>query len=495
METISQDEIKYHPQSFADNSMRVFWWQEQIYRALRFKSATFFRKLFQDGVIQNLIDQDLLVESELTPLALDGYEMVIRHRKIPFVSYPDEWCAAMYKDAALVTIDLAIELAQWDLTLRDAHPWNVLYDIDKGKPVYVDWGSIAPIYSSTWSDYGLFCNFFLYPLLFMSYGQDRIARLLIAADEFGVLESDLSKLIGRSSLSGVRLKASLASRLKLFLGQNVQRLSNSHHQHFKRTLNWISSRISKNAHNLESTLESLEKKSHLNSLENVRRQVDSIILPAFQVKRLGHYDKSSLSVSPQDDWTIKQKNIHKILTELQPSSVLDIGSGTGWYSKLAALLGSKVVAFDIDESCITQLYHEARENNLPILPLIINFTKPTPARGLADRAGISAIDRFQCDLVLALGLVHHIALGLVNPIVGKQIVNFDQIAEGLALFSKQWVVVEFVPFEAQELEEWYLSSYPWYKLDNFINALRKQFRHVTTMPSHPEHCVLLLCQK
>jgi SAM-dependent methyltransferase len=495
MVTIPFREITYHPQSFAGSSVRVFWWKGEIYRGLSGEAATLFKKLFQDGVLQRLMEKGLLIESELTPLVLDGFEMVVRHKTIPFVSYPDEWCAAMYKMAALMTIDLATELAQWNLTLEDAHPWNAVFDIDTCKPVYVDYGSITPRHGSTWSDHDQFCGFYLYPLILMAHGQDRIARLLVPADELGVLEPDLSKLTGVSPPPRERVRYSIPGRLTYILRRVAQRLPNAYRQQLKRSADSVGTWFPIDARSLKSKFESLSQRSHLRSLEKLRRQVESVALPPLIHKRSDTCVQSSLSISPQSDWTAKQKNVHKVLTQLQPSSVLDIGSGDGWYSKLAALLGSRVVAFDIDQACVAQLYSDACENKLPVLPLVMDFTRPTPARGLSNRAGIAAVDRFRCDLVLALGLVHQIALGFVNPIVGKQFVNFEQIAEGLALFSKQWVLVEFVPIEAQGLEGRHQFYYPWYNLDGFISALRGSFRNVSIMPSQPEPCVLLLCQK
>jgi hypothetical protein len=38
-----------------------------------------------------------------------------------------------------------------------------------------------------------------------------------------------------------------------------------------------------------------------------------------------------------------------------------------------------------------------------------------------------------------------LALGLVHQIVFKRYLNFEQIGQGFALFSKRWLVVEFVP--------------------------------------------------
>jgi ribosomal protein L11 methylase PrmA len=57
----------------------------------------------------------------------------------------------------------------------------------------------------------------------------------------------------------------------------------------------------------------------------------------------------------------------EVLSQTKPRSVLDIGSHRGWYSKLAAKLGCKLVAFDSDSACIGKLYEEARAQKKVIL--------------------------------------------------------------------------------------------------------------------------------
>lgn len=478
-------EVKFHPHSFADNRIRLFRWNGQIYRGISAQLAPYFQKLFQDGIIGKVTEQGLLIESEVTHLGVNGYDMVVRHKYIPFIAYPNEWCAAMLKDAALNLIELGIELAQHNLTLADAHPWNLLFDIELCKPVFVDLGSISPIYDSTWAVYDEFCRFCLYPLILISSGQAQIARLLMC-EEQGVSKSYLLALTQGAAPTLANSKQSLFSQLELVLRQLVPK---SYRQQLKKTLISMGSLFRQQSSELKSDLdflENLKQKSHLEFFIKVKKDVESITLPCFKAEGLDD-DKKPISFSPEDGWTAKQLNLHKILTQLQPDSVLDIGSGTGWYSKLAAILGSKVVAFDTDEAQVTQLYYDGRENKLPILPLIMDFSKPTPSRGLSKHWAIAATKRLQCDMVLALAVVHQIVL--------ERRLNFDQIVKGLAQFSQRWVVVEFIPREDQEVVKEWSEKLFWYTLDNFYNALKKHFRSVTTMPSHPEPRVLLLCEK
>jgi SAM-dependent methyltransferase len=481
---IPYQEVKFHPHSFGDYHIRLFQWNEQLYRGICREGAPFFTKLFQDGVIQSLTEQGLLIESERDALTLDGYELVVRHRRLPFASYPNEWCAAMFKDAVLTLVDLAIALAKQGLTLGDAHPWNLLFDIDKGKPVFVDLGSIDFINDSTWRVYDEFCQFCLYPLLLMSCGQTRIARLLMCEDE-GVLKSDLLRLTLGSALAGASPNPSLFSRLESALRQQLPANSPQKFKKILREVGLLNRRSSKQISHAN-VLGNIREKSHLKFLENVRREVENISFPSPKVEKEVE-SELSLSLFLQDYWTARQQAIHKILSELKPATVLDIGSGSGWYSKLAASLGSKVVSLDIDESRITQLYAEACAQQLPILPLVMDFTKPTPARGLANHWAIAATERFPCEMVLALAVVDHLVL--------KQRLNFDQIVEGLAQFSKRWAVVEFIPREDPAISKLWSERVSWYTLDHFIDALQKRFGTIRVMPSSPESRVLLLCEK
>ena len=137
MDKIPHTEIVFNPHSMRDQEGRVFRWRGQIYRAISAAIAPMFKRLFRDGTIQRLVDLGLIVETELTAYSLDGYELVVHHRPIPFVSYPTEWCAGMLKDAALHTLDLVWELAACGLTLKDSHPWNILFDGNKPLRSYI----------------------------------------------------------------------------------------------------------------------------------------------------------------------------------------------------------------------------------------------------------------------------------------------------------------------------------------------------------------------
>ena len=463
---IPLQEVNFHAHSFADPGGRVFYWGDQLYRGIHAASMPFIKELFENGIISNLVEQGLLIGTELTDYTFDKYPLILRHRTVPFASYPQEWCPAMLRDAALTIIELAIALARHSLTLKDAHPWNLLFDTYK--PVYVDLGSIAPMDGvSTWPAYPEFCHFCLYPLLLMAQGHDRIARLLMCEDQ-GVLNSEVFKLaplvLPETMLwSGRRMMPYLKNRAQRILASGpadapdtAQRLTRS-------------------------------QKLLLGFLENVRQQVESINLSSFDVEPRAGNDPARPAGEVPGTLIAQQVRVCQILAQLRPASVLDIYSGTGWYSQQAARSGSQVVAFDPDLTSVTSLYREASEEGLPILPLFMDFTKPTPARGLGSYSSMAATDRFQCEMVLALGLLDH-------PTLDKRI-RLDTIIDGLSLFAKRWLVVEFIPHKGGINGDAAPEKSSPHTFEDTISSFERRFRRVTKVLSHSEKRVLLLCEK
>jgi hypothetical protein len=346
------DGVRFHPHSFGDPDGRLFWWNGELYRGIRASKTAFYAGLLENEAIRSLMARGILVQSEPTALGLDGFAMVIRHRTVPFVSYPNEWCPAMFRDAILAVLDLAAELAKAGLTLKDHHLWNVTFEATK--PVYVDLTSIVALDDGArWPNYDKFCRYCLYPLLLMAAGHDRLARHLLP-DYEGAQRAETEALIPRS--------------LRKFM------------------------------------------KCRPRQIDELRDLVAQIELPA--------------SPACSENQPVALENI---VRKLRPNSVLDIGGNL-------AVPGVATVSFDADPARVTQRYIEARTRRWPLLPLVMDFTKPTPAIGFSSHYSIAASERYRCEMVVAMAG----ALEMMR----RRSLNADQIAEGLASFSSRWVVIE-----------------------------------------------------
>jgi SAM-dependent methyltransferase len=475
MHQIPLCEVTFHPTSVNDPSGRLFWWRGDLYRAISATRADLYRSLFDNRVVDGLVAKGLLVQTELTDLALEGCGLVLKHYQVPEVSYAYEWCDQMLKDAALLIADLAIELAQHDLALQDAHLWNVLFD--GPHPVYVDFGSIVPANDSRiWPEYEEFCRFFLNPLRLMARGHGRIARSLL--HEFypfqGVLESEANLLLGTCS---ARSRARQAGSKMMSAARRC--IPRRFRPFLRGMLTSLESRRSRQA--------PASNEARLAFLRGIRRQVSGIRMPVRRTEWSDYYDSLFPPFTASDEWTGKHHSVHKVLSDLCPQSVLDIGSNRGWYSQLAATLGSRVVALDVDEACVAKLYQDAKARDLPVLPVLMDFRNPSPGYGLCNEWFPPATRRLKCEMVLALALVHHL--------VFKQNLRFEHFVEGTAPFVNRWLLVEFVPPEDRHVREWWSERFSWYTLDNFVQTLKAEFETVEVIPSYPDPRVLLLCTR
>jgi SAM-dependent methyltransferase len=481
MTIISPDEISFHPLSFADLNARLFTWKGELFRGVTTNRATVYREMFQNGVAQDLIGKKLLIETELTAFQVPKYDLVLKHRKLPFVSYAFEWSAEMLRDSALMMIELQLELSRNGLTLHDAHPWNILFD--GTRPLFVDFGSIRRWEGPThWGAYDEFCRYLFYPLHLFASGHGRIARALLFEWDKGVLAAEFEALRKQPPKieEPVVVPEKNVFRSLLGFGKKTDRVEPA-----KRLPPPIPPPTVAPLP-LSPIPQPYDFATKELFLERLKQAIQAVELPWVKTDWSGYYDAAFPPLTPHESWHLKHRNVHDLLSELRPATVLDVGSNRGWYAQLAASLGSTVVGLDIDETCVSRLYADAKTSQANILPLVMSFLKPSPGYGL-NQWFAPASERLSCDLVLGLAIVHHL--------VFKSRLFFDQIVAGLSIFSKRWLLVEFIPREDKYVAEWYDDSFAWYTLDNFQAELRKVYCSIRIVPSFHEPRLLLLCER
>ena len=467
---INSDELAFHSLSFNDENGRLFVWQGDIYRAIPSQRASLYQNLLQQKVIEQLVSQKQLIETELTPLKVRDYELVLKHRRIKFVSYPKEWCGKMLKDAALLHLDLCLALEQHGLITGDANPLNILFD--RCQPIFIDLGSIEQIDENKhrlWCAYDQFYRCFVNPLKLIDRGQGRIARWLIQDYERGILTEDIEVLTAKSPL---RL---LKRNSQNFIKSTLQSLP---------VLIPLAKYLRDRTKSLSPSI-SLSRRAFF---EHIRQEVVNINLTA--TKSGSHIDPTMKS--PNKLQQAKLQIVASILSDLEPASVLEIGNSNsdGVYAQLAAQKESQAVFFTPEESLAEQLYLHCKQNQLSVLPLFIDFV--SPSCDLSNAWFAPASDRLNCDLTIALDLIDWLVFE--QP----QCFPFDRIVERLSVFTKRWLLTEFVIIEPphnQSLSSEMAWVYSWYKLDNFIATLHQEFSQVDTLERISGNNVLLLCQK
>jgi hypothetical protein len=410
---------------------------------------------------KELIADGLLIPTTLTPFGLDGFDLVLQHHVVPFASYHFEWCPAMFKAACLTIIDLAIALCRHGLMLKDAHPWNILFD--GWRPIWVDITSIVPMsVESRWAAADEFQDECFLPLLLMAQGRDKLARAIMAGRE----------QIGKRELESIGASRSLVGDL---LATVSSHFSPYRRKIFRGALRRARSSLTR-ARTRNSTAGSLPR-----FLGKVKIEVEKTEVP-FQMPL------KSPETGETESWTPKQRNVRRILQEKKPRTVLDIASGDGWFSRLAASFGSHVVAFDIDAEAGGRLFAHAVATGQSILPLVMDFVRPTMGGGLANHSHLAASERLRCELVLLLGVLHDL-------IFRYRRLSLSEIADGVARLAARWAVIEFIPPDDPEIGVLWTDWFAGYSLENFVEALRGHFSRIEQWPSYPDGRVLLLCER
>src|SRR5262245_37520600 len=118
--------LEFVPGSYRDRSSRVFSDdQGRIYRALSaaswsewsaLQSAPFFREAVQAG---RVVSSEPVSNGSLHWQQLPGeWAGILRHERIPFISYPYEWTFSMLQDAALLHLELLSAALKDQFTMK-----------------------------------------------------------------------------------------------------------------------------------------------------------------------------------------------------------------------------------------------------------------------------------------------------------------------------------------------------------------------------------------
>lgn len=348
-------------------------------------------------------------------LNIDHSVILVEHEKIPFQSFPYEWPSEMLYAAACLTLDLAEALLPEGFGLKDATPYNILF---RGPdPVFIDLLSFERRDPSdpTWLPYAQFVRTFLLPLLVVKHFGRPPGELLITHRD-GLEPEDLYRLssVGKKLrpefLTLVTLPTWLASR-KTVQGEAIYR---------KRT----GGDPAKAQFVLERLLKGLRKKLKQVAPKSNRHSTWS--------------DYMSQNRYTEDYFPEKEAFVRAVLAEQRARRVLDVGCNTGYFSVLAAESGASVVAIDYDQTVAGQLWERARRDNLDILSLVVDLTRPTPGVGWRNEECSSFLDRARgsFDAVLMLAVIHHMLVSERIPL--------PEILKLASELTTDLLIIEFV---------------------------------------------------
>ncbi|MBI3860898.1 MAG: methyltransferase, partial [Planctomycetia bacterium] len=337
---------------------------------------------------------------------------VLRHERVPFVSYPYEWPFGMLQDAALLELDLLQAALAENFTLKDGTIYNVQWF--GSHPSFIDVVSFERLIpGQPWAGYRQFCQTALFPLLLQAYRNFGYHALLRGRLD-GIAPGECARLMSwRDAFRpGVLAHVLLHSRLE----RNATVRDTNLRKALPRA-GFDKALIQSNAAGLAKT---------------IRR----------------------LKWNPDSDWTgyaaqntyseaeahSKAEFVRAAAVEAPVGLAWDLGCNIGEYSRIVAEHARYVVAMDADHPTIERLYQRLKgdaETVLArkILPLVANLADPSPSLGWRGAERRSIADRGRPDLVLCLALVHHLVIGAGIPM--------RELLEWLAGLRAR-LVIEFV---------------------------------------------------
>ncbi len=435
--------------SFRDPAGFVYHAQNGLRRQVNHVYREHYDRLVTCGLYDELVSKGLLVEHveiDEEPAEPGLAYKVIQPELIEFISFPYEWVFSQLSDAALVTLETQRSALRHGMTLKDCSAYNVQFR--RGRPILIDTLSFETYREGEpWVAYRQFCEHFLAPLSLMSLVDHRLGQLFRSHIDGVPLD-----LAVRCLPWTTRIRFGLAVHLHLHHALGREQAGKDHASR--------SGRIGLRAllglvDSLESTIAGLKWKPEGGGWSS--------------------YYQDHLYT--EDEFRHKERLVAEFIERTDSRTAWDLGANTGHFSRLAAERGISTIAFDLEPACVEQNYREVKKRGeTKLLPLLLDLMNPSPAAGWMNQERASLFDRGEPDLVLALALLHHLAIGGNQPM------------ENLArLFWRlsSWLIIEFIPEtdpQFRSLTDRRRGIHHPYNRDLFEQCFHKYFNSLAVEP-------------
>ena len=426
------------PSSFRDPDGFVFQHQGKTYRQINHSYSNTYEMLMKSGLYDNLIKSNLLIQhygAAVSPLHEEIAFKVILPEQIDFISYPYEWCFSQLKRAALTTLEIQKRTLDFNMSLKDSSAFNIQFH--QGNALLIDTLSFESYQEGKpWIAYRQFCQHFLSPLVLMAYRDVRFGRLCQLFID-GIPLDLASKLLPARTY----LKPAILINIHLHAGAQKRYASRSV--------------------DLTAETKQVSKQSILGLINNLEKIVSNLRLRSSQTEWEDYHETHAYTGESVEH---KRNIVAGFLDRINPQVVWDLGANIGYFSRIASERGISTCAFDFDHGAVERNYTETVEQKeTHLLPLVMDLTNPSPDIGWANHERLSLVNRGPVDAVMALALIHHLAISNNVPL--------EQIADFFSRLGK-WLVVEFVPKQDDQVKRLLKS-----RVDIFPNYNREQFEY------------------
>lgn len=451
--------------SFRDPSGFLFKRDGLFFRQVNKAYQKDYDLLMSSGLYQQLSKAKAIVAHEEMPLTMapspEKAYKVIKPTQLSFISYPYEWCFNQYKDAAILTLSIARRALAFGMSLKDASAYNIQFF--EGRPIFIDTLSFETYQEGLpWVAYKQFCQHFLAPLALMAKKDIRLSGLM------------------RNYIDGIPLDLVaklLPATTKLNFG-----LATHIHFHAKSQQKYADHKVSQNE-----VAGKISKQAVFNLIDSLLSTVRGLNVPTIDTEWADYYQDNNYTES---SFEAKRALVTDFIKQVNPAGVWDLGGNTGEFSRCASDLDIPTVSFDIDSGAVQKNYAIVKQQKEKfMLPLIMDLTNPSPSIGWHNEERDSLKDRGPVDLVMALALIHHLAIANNVPL--------REVARSFADFGK-YLIIEFVPKQDSQvirLLSSRLDIFPDYTLEGFRQAFSAFYTIVDEKPVQGSERTLFLMKR
>jgi hypothetical protein len=428
--------------SFRDPSGFLFSRGGVLYRQVNQEYEHEYARLFESGLYEKLLKARLLiphVEVAQTLAESESVYKVIQPERVPFISYPYEWSFSQLKDAALATLSIQRRALKLGMSLKDASAYNIQFV--RGKATLIDTLSFETYKEGQpWVAYRQFCQHFLAPLALMALRDVRLNQLLrVYIDGVPLdLASELLPLKSRINFGLLTHIHIHASAQKRYAGEEVKSRGSA-----------------------------MSKQAMIGLIDNLEATVKRLIWTPKGTEWGNYYNITNYSDAAFEH---KRGLVTEWANRVKPTVAWDLGANNGAFSRIVSTTGAYVVSFDIDPAAVEQNYLQMKNEKVEnLLPLLLDLTNPSPSLGWANSERESFGSRGPADMVMALAVIHHLAISNNVPL--------SQLAEFFALLSK-CLVIEFVPKSDSQVKKLLVSRediFPNYSVEGFESEFKEKF--------------------
>jgi len=444
-----------------DDFGRIFFYDKHVYRAINLLNEEYCRQLIESKLFLDLQNKGLIPRTTISDIQLEGYNLILEHEKLIEIQQ-HEWSFEMFRSSALLVLEINKICNNYGFELKDAHTFNILF---RGvKPVWVDIGSISPIKDQNkWVAYDEFLSVFYVPIQFYIQNEIYIIRKLVESNFYLMQTIPFQQLWDSQLIEILENKPffySLSFRnLKLFDTQN-----------FNHRVNKFILKFNKYYHLL------LKKPAKLFIYDKKMKKVEEIgnSIATAELNKINskwdNYHKINYEINGNFVVPYRFKRLIELLNIYcnDGTSAIDLAGNEGFFSNLL-IENSKlerIILTDYDANAIDtayQFFDRKNDERISVALLNFMFTKELYETSL----------RFKSDIVIALAVTHHLIL--------TQNYSLETILERLKLFSKKYVIVEFMPLGLWSIHAKEVIPVPsWYNQEWFEKSFKKYFKILYT---------------